>query len=311
MKCREVKKRLSEYVDGVLDTRREKLIREHIAKCKNCAEELRALQACVSILNSLQEIKAPEGFQEKVQQRIRERSVFNRIIRKIFLPLRVKIPLEVVGVAATVLLVISVFNVTESRKEVEKLTSILEQKPQKEADKFLSRKEKVASPRARSIPLSRKKMENIPVGQKAPVPASGTKKTLVSALTERKAGINEVVLVLKIVGKGNGSLKKEDKASRGISPGITPIEYNSKVLLKLKEIVKLAEGRILSVEYAKEHGRVKSITVQVPVKNLPLLAGKLNQVGTLAKSFSSLAVKEEKLIKLKINLQYKHPLPQK
>ncbi|NOZ63816.1 MAG: hypothetical protein GXO71_02535 [Caldiserica bacterium] len=308
MKCREVKKRLSEYMDGMLDARREKLIREHIAKCRNCTEELRSLQVSVNILNSLQEIKAPEDFLEKVQQRIEQPSISNRIIQKIFLPFRIKIPLEVVGVAATVLLIISIFNATESRKEIKEVTSIIRQGTQKESDKFLSRKKKSASFPARSVSLSREKAEDISVGKEPSTPASGAKKTLASAPGEKKMALTEIVLLLKIPGKGEESLKAEEKACREISTGISPVEYSNRVLLKLKEIVKLVGGKLLFVEYGKEPGRVKSITVQIPAKNLPLLADKLSEIGKLQRPLSSLTEKEEKIIKFKINLQYKNPV---
>ncbi|MDD5269965.1 MAG: hypothetical protein PHE80_02120 [Candidatus Omnitrophica bacterium] len=61
-------------------------------------------------MNSLPKVKAPDDFLQKVRTRIEKRPLRERIIDALFVPFRIKIPLEVAAVTATLLLVMSSFD---------------------------------------------------------------------------------------------------------------------------------------------------------------------------------------------------------
>lgn len=69
-------------------------------------------------MSSLPKAKAPEDFLERVRAHIDKRSALEKIINTLFVPFRVKVPLEVAAVAATLLLIISVFEVTKPTRQL-------------------------------------------------------------------------------------------------------------------------------------------------------------------------------------------------
>ena len=110
MDCKKIRELLSEYIDGTLDAKTRDVVEEHLKTCKGCKEELEALKACIREVSSLKGVKAPGDFLERVHQRIEQKSGFRDILRRLFIPLQVKIPLEVAAVVATVLLVVHITN---------------------------------------------------------------------------------------------------------------------------------------------------------------------------------------------------------
>jgi len=50
MECREIRKRLSAYLDGELKQGEWERVANHVTSCSNCGRELRALQETCSLL---------------------------------------------------------------------------------------------------------------------------------------------------------------------------------------------------------------------------------------------------------------------
>ena len=69
-------------------------------------------------MSSLPKVKAPDDFLQKVRARIEKRPLSERIIGALFVPFRIKIPLEVAAVTATLLLVMSSFDVVKPSKQL-------------------------------------------------------------------------------------------------------------------------------------------------------------------------------------------------
>ncbi|HOX10185.1 MAG TPA: hypothetical protein PLV09_01610 [Candidatus Omnitrophota bacterium] len=69
-------------------------------------------------MSSLPKVKAPDDFLQKVRARIERRPLRERIIDALFVPFRIKIPLEVAAVTATLLLVMSSFDEIRPSKQL-------------------------------------------------------------------------------------------------------------------------------------------------------------------------------------------------
>ncbi len=69
-------------------------------------------------MSSLPKEKAPDDFLQKVRARIERRPLRERIIDALFVPFRIKIPLEVAAVTATLLLVMSSFDEIRPSKQL-------------------------------------------------------------------------------------------------------------------------------------------------------------------------------------------------
>ncbi|MFA5093725.1 MAG: hypothetical protein WC512_00615 [Candidatus Omnitrophota bacterium] len=69
-------------------------------------------------MSSLPKVKAPDDFLQKVRARIEERPFREKLMHALFVPVRIKIPLEVAAATATLLLVISTLEVTKPAKQL-------------------------------------------------------------------------------------------------------------------------------------------------------------------------------------------------
>ncbi len=103
MKCKKIKDYLFEYTEGLLDDKTKKEVKEHLGVCKNCQAEYKAIQEYKTGMSRLKEVEAPSNFLNKVHTRIQQDSLMKRIYKKIFVPFKLKFPLELAGVAAAVL----------------------------------------------------------------------------------------------------------------------------------------------------------------------------------------------------------------
>jgi hypothetical protein len=109
MECSRVNQLFSEYIDGAIDEKTRRTLEEHLTACKSCAGDLRALQSSIAAFGSLDQVKAPVDFIEKLHARIElseQVSWLGWLKTKLFFPLHIKLPLEVVGLAMAALLVV-------------------------------------------------------------------------------------------------------------------------------------------------------------------------------------------------------------
>ena len=116
MECDRVKDLLSEYIDGALGAQDRAAVEKHIAACEECKKELASMSALVEKLGALEPVKAPADFLEEIHGRLKPRFSFDRIIRKLFTPFRIKIPLKLVAAATMAILVFYVFSLQQADK---------------------------------------------------------------------------------------------------------------------------------------------------------------------------------------------------
>lgn len=114
MDCEEIREHLSEYVDDLLVAEEKARVEDHLSSCKACQQELASLKALVRELGSLESVEPPKDFLDQLNERIEARSWFPKILRTLFKPMRVKIPLEFAGAVAVAILV---FVVLQTQKE--------------------------------------------------------------------------------------------------------------------------------------------------------------------------------------------------
>jgi len=123
MKCAGIKQLLSEYVDGVLDAQTKEHLEEHISTCVGCQQELQELKALVGELRAVESVRAPDDFLDRLNERIETRFSFGNVIKTLFVPMRIKIPVQLVTATATAVLVFSIINLHQPEKQFpQKLT---------------------------------------------------------------------------------------------------------------------------------------------------------------------------------------------
>lgn len=115
MKCRNIKNMLSEYIDGMLGEEDASLIREHLDHCADCMEEYEALTRIVGYMSQMESLETPEYFLQKVKKRLEKPFSFERLKRRLFVPLQIKLPLELAGITVVLMLVVHFSGVLEKR----------------------------------------------------------------------------------------------------------------------------------------------------------------------------------------------------
>lgn len=318
MNCGEVKELLSEYVDDVLDPVTKAVVEEHLSACEDCQQELVSLKALVSDLGSLESVEPPKDFLDQLHERIEKRSWFSEILRTLFVPMRVKIPLEFAGAAAVAVLVFSfLYTQQDQLKLAEAPVSlkpgrVTEKAPMGLAQPSVSRpKERVAEkgalgdiPAEASLSLKEErateKMKADTFGGVAkdedyrsqnaykaataePPPAE--RETIELALVLRKE-LRPQALAPEAAMEAAPAPKKKMRRSlamRDAEPSARP-ERDEEVddsLTRVRRFIGLVGGEVVSVEYNKETNTPESIRAEIPAEQLYTFYNKLKELGDL------------------------------
>ncbi len=111
--CPDFEKRLPAYQEGLISGPDKKDLEDHLRSCVSCRLALQDLNKTRDLLGCLQEVDPPPWFTRKVMARVREEAEGNRgLLRKLFYPLHIKIPLEAVASILVVVLAVYVFKAT-------------------------------------------------------------------------------------------------------------------------------------------------------------------------------------------------------
>ncbi|MDH5173812.1 MAG: zf-HC2 domain-containing protein, partial [Elusimicrobiota bacterium] len=110
MNCQEIRSLLSRYLEDDLDPDVKNLVEQHLGSCSGCAGELDVLQKMISSLGKLEKVEPPFDFLESIHERLERPSKARLILKRMFYPPHIKLPIEAVVVAATILLVVRIVN---------------------------------------------------------------------------------------------------------------------------------------------------------------------------------------------------------
>lgn len=115
MNDRHVRDKLSEYIDGMLSQEEASSVKEHLDRCSDCKVEYMEMVKIIGHMNQMENLETPEAFAEKVHERLNKAFSLHRLVKGLFFPLKIKIPLELAGVAAAALLVIYIVGIREKQ----------------------------------------------------------------------------------------------------------------------------------------------------------------------------------------------------
>lgn len=111
MRCDDVRIKLSGYLDGEVSSEEKKAVEGHLSGCEACRRALSELEKTVGCLRAVGEVEPPPWFTQKVMQRVREESAKKTgLLRRLFFPLRVKLPAEALALALVAVAAVYVFN---------------------------------------------------------------------------------------------------------------------------------------------------------------------------------------------------------
>ena len=338
MECAAILELLSEYIDGTVDVQTRTAVEKHIAVCENCKQTLTSLRAVVEELGALDQVKPPADFLEKIHERMEPRSGFNKILRKLFVPYGIKIPLELAAAATVTILVFFVLNIQQPEFRMMQIPTA--SKSQRLAEK----------PKAdRITPAFKNEAERpAPVFEEAPAKLSNSKPVLLYqksiGKTARAPIEKEFEASSSMLAKGQ--VKQKIKKSEAIKlalvlktgviggtykPGIamqaTPLresdsstvekksaltdsferkidagekDHSADLLSSMKHIIDLVKGKILTVEYDRQAEQLKSVYAEIPAKSYESFCKELTNLATFQSPPPDLADKDLETIQVRI-----------
>ena len=118
MMCHDARELLSSLLDDALGPAERAALEAHVAACADCGRELEALRATVALLGRLPAAHAPAGFVDRVVAAAYRPPWPRRVLDALFVPLRVKLPIEAMAV---LLVSVSALYVYQRTPEVREL----------------------------------------------------------------------------------------------------------------------------------------------------------------------------------------------
>ena len=163
MSCHDALEQFSVLIDGALDAGERAALDAHLATCADCRRELQRFRDTVALVRAAAPVRAPAGFVDRVLEAARPVPWPQRLLRGLFLPWPVKLPMEA---AAIVLVAVGVALVYRGSPELQQ-----------------SVRQEPAAPVATQAP------SNTPPEAKAPAPAREKEESreLYGARREEKA----------------------------------------------------------------------------------------------------------------------------
>ncbi len=336
MDCSAIQGLLSEFIDGTLDVQTRTAVEKHISTCENCKQEFASLRAVVEELDSLDQVKAPADFLEKIHERMEPHFSIDRLIRKLFVPFHIKIPLELAAVATVTILVALVLNIQqpeiqmmkiptasksqrfaknlkedrikpEFKKEAESPAPVLEEAPAKLSDSehvMLARRSKS---KAVKPSIQRESEPYSPVLAKAKQPiGKGQRIELALVL---KTGVIGDFYEPGIAMQATPLLESDEKATESERADIDSfggkLEAGKRgpatdLLSRMKHIIGLVQGKVLTVDYDSQAEQLKSIHAKIPTKSYKLFCKKLARLATFQSPPPDLTDKDLETIQVRI-----------
>jgi hypothetical protein len=114
MTCNEIENRLPAYREDLLSPEERKSIAEHLASCPRCSRAFADLKKAEQLVHGLGEVEPPPFFEQRIMARVREEAGQKQgILRRLFYPLHIKVPIQVLATLIVAVLAIYVYQTGE------------------------------------------------------------------------------------------------------------------------------------------------------------------------------------------------------
>lgn len=219
MNCEEIEKKLSDYIEGRLDPANAKTVQDHVFTCTRCQAEVQVLAHTRRVVSQLPLVEPLPGSSQRVMSRIREEDENTTLWRRLFWPLKLKIPIQAMTLILVAGLVMYLYQVNEPvQKEMAEFKSsesspaleqealpavpvapapaLQEQRAQEEATGTTGRQEQ-----KRASGLSAKQ-EKTAISQPDRIASAGEQSSETSGLKPVLEGMAEIDYQLVLISKG-------------------------------------------------------------------------------------------------------------
>jgi len=110
MICKDIEGKLAAYQEEALSPEEKSLVEAHLGTCAKCSSLLADLKKTVDLLKDLPEVEPPPWFTQKIMAQVREESEQKGgLLRKLFYPFHIKIPIEAFATLLVVVIGVHIF----------------------------------------------------------------------------------------------------------------------------------------------------------------------------------------------------------
>jgi hypothetical protein len=114
MECKGTQERLSAYLEGVVSPEERKLVEEHLNSCPQCRTAFVDRKRAAELIRDLEEVEPPAWLTSKIMSRVRAENESKRgVLRKLFYPLHIKVPIEAFATVLIAVIAVYVFKAVE------------------------------------------------------------------------------------------------------------------------------------------------------------------------------------------------------
>jgi hypothetical protein len=112
MTCNDIENRLPAYLEDLLSPEERKSITGHLASCPRCSRAFADLKKAKELVLGLGEVEPPPFFEQRIMSQVREEAGRKQgILRRLFYPLHIKVPIQAL---ATLLVAVLAFHVYQT-----------------------------------------------------------------------------------------------------------------------------------------------------------------------------------------------------
>lgn len=287
MQCDQIQGLLSEYLDHALNDERRGRVDEHLSTCAYCRGELNALQGLVKRLNTLPTIEAPAGLLNRIHARQSSRFDLARAFSLLFVPFRIKLPLELAAVTITAVLIVLLVGIQQ--KEMPLTDGMALAPAGAPAEKKDTVKSTTRAAVAETVLDARE--EYVPAAVPIQIALLLKKAPRVQASNHPKQERRQAA---PVVGRSTPAMKLAEQARGGadyapmasghagqVMDKSTARPVEEKALVAIRQSVHALGGKILAVEYGQPPIRVRSVTVEIPADEYVAFGAGLSDLGDL------------------------------
>jgi len=156
MKCGQIQKMLPACLDGILSKTETAFVENHLTACDSCRASFKEYQQARQRLKKLEEVEPPLGFAQKIMARIeQEEEKKTGLLRKLFYPLHIKVPIQAVAMVVIAVLAIQTYRSVELQKQTappDAITAV--PGPKEEPERKEDRQQEAALPAEKPLPTS-------------------------------------------------------------------------------------------------------------------------------------------------------------
>lgn len=324
MKCDEIKTLLDEYLDGTLPEDIRETVKKHVQACPECKEELRFLKQYMKSVKTIATVKAPDDFLEELHRRINA-PARTGIIQKLFVPVKIKVPLEAAAVAALAVTGMLLFRpfateIAEQKSgEPASRTAHLEEKDWRE--KSLARREKPsihAADKDRTVVEEAESTADVKVatatrddslkkreasrGEQMEITLFLKQNTVSMAPPEMQDSVMSREKADTEQRKGLSSAKKEKPAAERIM-GSAPAGKSQASTGSIAELAQSLDGRVIKKVVDEKTKADRQVVVEIPSRNYGQFMKGLSDMGEIQKQSKTDVPRQKGNIQIRMNIQ--------